>query len=55
MIVTLRHGGRLPLWAEVLWMAEQWGVPPWEFAGGTVWEWVFRWRKWTEQRIKAGK
>lgn len=36
-------------------MAEEWGVPPWEIAGGTRLTWVLRWRVWRSEINKKKK
>jgi hypothetical protein len=44
----------VPWWIEVLYAAEEWGMPPWEIIedqGKTVW--FIRWRVWRNTMAKA--
>jgi len=43
----------MPMWANVLVAAEEWGCPPWEIAGGNKLQWFFRWTEYQPRREKA--
>lgn len=48
----LESGGEVPLWVDVLLVAQAWGIPPWELLeqiDGDRLEWFFRWQFWTSR------
>lgn len=44
----------VPWWIEVLYAAEEWGMPPWEIMGDVNKAiWFIRWRIWRSTMNKA--
>ena len=33
----------MPLWVGILQASSDWGLPPWEWAGGDKLDWYYRW------------
>jgi len=59
IIALATNGSDAPAWADVLAASSDWGVPPWEIAGGATWfekqRWMRRWRFWKTQIAKQAK